>query len=135
MEITPQHKTAFDRDGFVLLRGFLTPAEAADLEAHIQRFIDQVLPQAPETTAFYEDVDNPASIKRLQKMGELDPYFGAMMEYERYAGLARLLLADEVVPKQMQWFNKPAGLGTATPPHTQSSGARLSSRTDAMTAV
>ncbi|NKB70479.1 MAG: phytanoyl-CoA dioxygenase family protein [Candidatus Latescibacteria bacterium] len=117
MDITQDHKDAFDRDGFILLRGFLTPAETADVEANIQRFIDQILPQTPETTAFYEDTANPASIKRLQKMGEHDPYFATMTDAPPYAGLARALLADEVVPKQMQWFNKPARLGSATPPH------------------
>ena len=86
--------------------------EAAEISNNrIQRFIDEVLPDAPDTTAFYEDKDDPASIKRLQYMDRLDPYFEDLFQSDRFTGLASFLLADDVVPKAPQWFNKPARVG------------------------
>ncbi len=110
-------KEDFDRDGFVLVEGYLSPDEAGEINENIQRFIDEVLPKSPDTTAFYEDVDDPASIKRLQNMADLDPYFGELFQSDRFTSLAGFLLADGVVPKNPQWFNKPARVGAVTPPH------------------
>ena len=117
MEFNPGLKEDFDRDGFVLLKGFLSTEEAAEINGQIQRFIDEVLPKAPDTTAFYEDKDNPESIKRLQNMDELDPYFEDLFQSDRFTELSEFLLADEVVPQTPQWFNKPARVGGVTPPH------------------
>ena len=117
MEFNDRHKEDFDRDGFVLMEGFLTSGEAAEINDRIQRFIDEVLPRAPERTAFYEDTDDPESIKRLQNMSDLDPYFEELFRFDRFTELSGFLLADEVVPKNPQWFNKPARVGGVTPPH------------------
>ena len=117
MEFDNRLKEDFDRDGFVLVEGYLSAGEAAEINTHIQRFIDEVLPAAPDTTAFYEDRDDPASIKRLQNMADLDPYFGDLFQSDRFTSLAGFLLADDVVPKNPQWFNKPARVGAVTPPH------------------
>ena len=117
MAFNNQLKEEFDRDGFVLVEGYLSSGEATEINKHIQRFIDEVLPAAPDTTAFYEDRDDPASIKRLQNMADLDPYFGELFQSDRFTSLAGFLLADDVVPKNPQWFNKPAHVGAVTPPH------------------
>jgi phytanoyl-CoA hydroxylase len=113
----PQHKADFDRDGFVLLRGWLSAEEAAEVNDNVDRFIDEVLPGAPETTAFYEDKDDPSSIKRLQNMVTLDPWFHDLFYSERFHGLAAHLLGDGARGKNLQWFNKPARVGGITPAH------------------
>ena len=117
MKFSSRLKEDFDRDGFVLVEGYLSAGEAGEINDNIQRFIDEVLPKSPDTTAFYEDMDDPASIKRLQNMADLDPYFGELFQSDRFTELSGFLLADEVVPKSPQWFNKPARVGTVTPPH------------------
>jgi len=117
MNVTSQNKEDFDRDGFVLLRGFLSATETAEINANIDRLIADVLPTAPATTAFYEDIDEPSSIKRLQNMHHLDPYFDLLFHGERMSGLAATLLDDGVHGKNLQWFNKPARVGGITPPH------------------
>ena len=117
MNVTDAQKTDFARDGFVLLRGYLSAAETAAVNANIDRFIVEVLPTAPENTAFYEDKDDPASIKRLQNLYDLDPYFDDLFHSERLQGLASALLGDGVRGKNLQWFNKPARVGGITPPH------------------
>ncbi|MBQ37031.1 MAG: phytanoyl-CoA dioxygenase family protein [Candidatus Latescibacteria bacterium] len=115
--ITEQQKADFDRDGFVLLRGYLSPEEATEVNANIDRFIEAVLPQAPDNTAFYEDPKEPSSIKRLQNMHHLDRWFGDLFGSDRIQGLAGILLGDGVRGKNVQWFNKPARVGGVTPPH------------------
>ncbi len=117
MEFNVRIKEDFDRDGFVLMKGFLSSGETAEINDRIHRFIDEVLPQAPDPTAFYEDKDDPASIKRLQNMADLDPYFEDLFQSDRFIELSKFLLADMVIPKSSQWFNKPARVGGVTPPH------------------
>ena len=117
MTVTDQQKTAFDKDGFVLLRGYLSQQETVQINSNIDRFIDEVLPGAPETTAFYEDPEDPSSIKRLHNMYALDPYFDELFHSEQLHGLAAALLDDNVRGKNLQWFNKPARVGGVTPPH------------------
>ncbi len=117
MAFSNQIKEDFDRDGYVLMKDFLSAAEATGINDQIQRFIDEVLPHAPDTTAFYEDKNDPASIKRLQNMDTLDPYFDRLFQSSRFTGLARFLLADDVTAGHPQWFNKPARVGAVTPPH------------------
>ncbi len=117
MAFNDQVKQDFDRDGFVLLKGYLSSAEAAEINSNIDRFIEEILPGAPDTTAFYEDKEDPSSIKRLQNMAELDPYFDGLFGSYRFTELAGFLLADDALPKNPQWFNKPARVGDVTPPH------------------
>ena len=117
MDFEPQLKQDFDRDGFVILPQYVSGEEAQTIDANIERFITDVLPGAPETTAFYEDPAEPSSIMRLQNMIDLDPWFHDLYYSERMAGLARHLLGDDVVGKNLQWFNKPARIGGPTPAH------------------
>lgn len=48
---------------------------------------------------------------------KLDDYFARLQADKRFVDLAADLLQDEVTQENMQWFNKPAKLGTETPPH------------------
>ena len=117
MTETAGARTGFERDGFVLLREHLSPAEAAEVQTNIQRFVDEVLPSAPENTAFYEDPADPSTIKRLQNMAALDPWFDELVRSDRFQGLAAELLGEGAVVRNLQWFNKPARAGAVTPPH------------------
>jgi hypothetical protein len=49
-------KPQFDRDGYVVVRQLLSPAEFAELNANLDRYIADVVPGLPVTDAFY-DVD------------------------------------------------------------------------------
>ena len=112
-----QLKEAFNRDGYVVLRSFFTNAEAEALNAHINRYITEVLPQLPSDAAFYEVKGQPDTIMRLQNMADHDNYFKELNCSEDFVRLAGLLLDDAVVNKNMQWFTKPARIGKETPPH------------------
>eukprot|EP00911_Craspedida_sp_UC1_P001361 UC1_evm2s1026 len=108
---------AFKRDGYVVVRNFLSVAEVNEIRQNVSRFVSEVVPEAPKGTAMYEDPSRPESIKRLVNMFAHDAYFAELAEDRRFAELASQLLGEPARRENMQWFNKPAGLGTPTPPH------------------
>lgn len=110
-------RESFQRDGFVLFNQFVSGADLEGIQANVARFIEEVLPGLPPEHVFYEDKDAPATLKQIQQMGEHDPYFGRWMNEGPFREVAELLLDGPVVPKNMQYFNKPPGIGKPTPPH------------------
>lgn len=112
-----QLKSDFDRQGYVVLEGFMDSREAAEVAAEIDRYIAEVLPTLSSSAAFYEVKDQPETIMRLQNLGDHDEYFRELYLSDRFVGLAELLLDDGVVAKNMQWFNKPPAVADETPPH------------------
>jgi phytanoyl-CoA hydroxylase len=110
-------KANYDRDGYVALRGFLNPTELADLKANLQRYIDEIVPTLPKEDAFFENKDDPTTLKQLIRMSENDAYFSAMQNHGAFRETAEILLGRDVAPQNLQFFNKPAKIGAPTPPH------------------
>lgn len=108
---------AFERDGFAYIPGFLTPAEADELEANFDRFVADIVPTMPRNRAMYEDYNDPKSLKQLDYLDRFDPWFHDFKNSERFLDLARGFLHDEVVPQHIAAFIKPPHQGTPTPPH------------------
>ncbi|MAG55104.1 MAG: phytanoyl-CoA dioxygenase [Planctomycetes bacterium] len=104
-------------DGFLSLPGFMTAAEVAEVNAGVQRFIEAVVPAMPAELVYYEDRGDPATLKQVQLLHEHDPYFRSLMSGSRFQALARALLGEDVVGRNLQYFNKPPGIGLPTPPH------------------
>lgn len=110
-------KQRFDRDGYVALPGFLNPEEVRELRSEIERYIKHVTPRLPPAEVFYEVKGQSETIKQLQRMFEYDEYFNRFFFGERFVRLAELLLGAPAIGKNLQWFNKPPGVGQPTPPH------------------
>lgn len=106
----------FESDGFVAVGSFLSGGEVEVCLRELARYVSEVVPGLPAEHVFYEDKDDLATLKQLQRMHEYDGWFG-----EFFAGkpkrLAEELLGTEVVGKNLQYFNKPADGGQPTPPH------------------
>jgi len=111
-----QYKPSFDRDGFVVVKNFLRPEEFAELTAHLDRYIREVVPTLEDAHAFYVDKSRPETLKQLQHMG-VDPYFKQYARHPKWLALAEGLLGEPVDPQEPEWFNKPAGTDHPTPPH------------------
>lgn len=107
----------FRENGFVFIPGFLNALEVAEAKEHLDKLIREQVPSMPPERAFYEDRDDPSSLKQIQSLFEYDPYFEHMMFNSKFEALAALLLDDVVVGKNMQYFNKVPKIGQATPPH------------------
>lgn len=113
----PRLQADFARLGYVSIPGFVAGDDLAELIDHKNRFIRDIVPTLPPERAFYEDKADPSTLKQIQLMYEHDAYFKSVMFGGRFEQLAAMLLAEPVVGKNLQYFNKPPGVGQATPPH------------------
>jgi phytanoyl-CoA hydroxylase len=107
----------FDTDGYVMLPGFLSGEQVAELRENLNRFIAESVPNLPANHVFYEDRAKPETLKQMQNLHTYDPYFGRMTIGSEFEDLASVLMRDAAVPKNLQYFNKPAGVGKPTPAH------------------
>jgi phytanoyl-CoA hydroxylase len=109
-------KDLFDRDGFVVVRQFLIAEEFAELRAQLDRYVREVVPLLPDSAAFYVDKGRPQTLKQMQHMGA-DPFFRDYPRHPHWLALARTLAGEEVQGQEPEWFNKPPGTDSPTPPH------------------
>jgi len=107
----------FRTDGYVALPGFLNSQEVAELRAQVRRYISDVAPTMPREEVFYEEKNDPDTLKQLQQMFAYDEYFHELAFGSRFERLAAMLLEHEVRSVNMQYFNKPPGIGKPTPAH------------------
>src|SRR5947207_814654 len=89
-----QYKSAFDRDGFVIVPQLLERSELAELCANLDRYIREVVPSLPDSEAFYLDKSRPETLKQLQHMGR-DQYFNDYRRHPKWLALAAALIGEE----------------------------------------
>jgi phytanoyl-CoA hydroxylase len=109
-------KSSFDRDGFVIVRQFLSAPELAELRRELERYIRDVVPTLAPADAFYDDRTRPETLKQLNHMAQ-DPFFAAYREHPTWRVLATALIGEELSTLEPEWFNKPRGTNHITPPH------------------
>ncbi len=110
-------RETFDRNGFVALPGFVSATALAELQQQVTRYLKQIVPKLPAEHVFYEDRSDPNSLKQLQQLGEHDPWFAELLHDSEFRRTAELFLQGPVVPRNLQYFNKPPLRGKPTPPH------------------
>ena len=113
--MTQEWKTSFDRDGFVVIPGFLEPGEVAAFRQGLDRFIRDLAPGVDRAHVMYEDPSDPASLKQADCL-HLEP----ALDQPRWSGKLRQLaehLIGPVIPQQCEYFNKPPHNNKPTPPH------------------
>ena len=110
------YKSPYEKDGFVIVRQLLPPAEFAELNRELNRYIREVVPTLPDKHAFYDDKSRPETLKQLQHM-DIDPFFRDYCRHPAWTGLAAALVGEEVASMGPEWFNKPPGTSKQTPPH------------------
>ncbi len=114
---SPRIKTDFERDGYVVMRGFLDETGVEQVRANVQRYIDEIVPGLPAGAAKYEVEGRPETVMRLSNMAGSDDYFAKLNRDERFVELAKMLLDDSLEHGNFQYFNKPPRDGGVTPPH------------------
>ena len=117
LDLSTDARPRYAEEGFLCIRNFIHGDELEELRANIQRFLDEVLPTLPNDHVFYEDKSNVRSLKQIQHLEDHDPWFHRAFTAGVFRTLAEFLLQEKVTPKNLQYFNKPPGLGAATPPH------------------
>ncbi len=111
-----ERKAAYDRDGVIVIRNFLTSQDFAELRSQVLRYISEVVPKLGDGDAFYEDKARPETLKQLQRMQQ-DTYFQQYLTHPVWKSTAELLLGEEAHAEGAEWFNKPPGSNHPTPPH------------------
>ncbi|HET6575073.1 MAG TPA: phytanoyl-CoA dioxygenase family protein [Fimbriiglobus sp.] len=109
-------KIEYDRDGFTVVRGFLPADALAELRSQLDRYVREVVPRMPEASAFYLDRSRPETLKQLHHM-DADPFFATYARHPAWRALAVALVGEEVTADAPEWFNKPPGSDSPTPPH------------------
>lgn len=107
----------FNDNGFVMFPGFIAGDDLLELRCQVDRFIENVVPKLPPEQVFYESKGDALSLKQIQHMELHDSWFGELFNAGPFRQTAENLLSGPVVPKNMQYFNKPPGSSQPTPPH------------------
>ena len=107
----------FDRDGYVALRPLFDAAKMAEISAELDRYIAEVMPTMPVEEVYFENREDRSTLKQMQKLSVYDAYFRDLMETSVIRDIASAVMGEPAVPQNLQYFNKPAGIGQPTPPH------------------
>jgi phytanoyl-CoA hydroxylase len=110
-------KESFSDRGYVVLPGWLNPERLQELARELDQYLRETLPLSRAGSVLFEIKDRPETLKQALLLPERSPYFGGMLAAGIFRDLAGALLGGPVVPKQLQWLNKPARVGRETPPH------------------
>jgi phytanoyl-CoA hydroxylase len=75
LESYQKYKRTYERQGYVLIDGFLPADEFGILVENVARYVRDVAPALEDGAAFYQDQKRPETLKQLQRMEEFDPFF------------------------------------------------------------
>jgi phytanoyl-CoA hydroxylase len=110
-------KKSFEQDGYIAVEGFLGKEEVAELIRETNRLVSSVATAIPESEVYYEDKEDPKTLKQIQQLDKYDAYFDRLANSESVVGLAELVLGGPAVLKNIQYFNKVPRIGKETPAH------------------
>ena len=116
-EVKSQILANFNANGFVLIPDFFSKNEIETINSNLSRVFDEVLPNIPDHEVFYENKGNSSMIKQISSVDQHDLFFNDLLTSSNLIELSALLLNDTIIPKNLAYFNKPALIGKATPPH------------------
>lgn len=114
---TVRFGTEFRQNGFAAIIPAFDAEFMADINAHFDHFVTQSVPRMKREEVYYESAGDKSTLKQLNNMHLYDDYFRHLLESSVLRDLAAAALEEEVVPKNVEYFNKPAGIGQPTPPH------------------
>lgn len=107
----------YKADGFVGFHPFFSAKETVELVERTECFIRDVVPSLPREQVFYEDKMDKTTLKQIQHVWRHDEWFRSLFLEGKVREVAEVLLRGEVVPKNLQYFNKPPSKNQPTPPH------------------
>jgi phytanoyl-CoA hydroxylase len=110
-------KQTFDAEGFVHVKGFLDKAQLEEIRKNLERYKIEVVPKIESTLVMYEIRNGIREIKQLVSMEKSDDFFHELHISSKTKDLAKALLGDDVIPMDIEHFDKPPQIGTPTPPH------------------
>ena len=107
--------TDYERDGFVVIRQFLSAGEVADVRAELDRYIREDLASLPPDAATREA--DGKTVRNLWRIEKYNPKLRALAEREDIRAIVAALVHGEPVLAAVETFNKPARVGSGVPYH------------------
>lgn len=108
-------KAEYDREGVVLLREFLTPAEVEEIRAELERYIRDDLASKPADARTLEA--DETTVRNLWRLEQHNEFFRALGEREEIRNLITPLVNGAPILCGVETFNKPALVGSGVPHH------------------
>jgi ectoine hydroxylase-related dioxygenase (phytanoyl-CoA dioxygenase family) len=105
----------YERDGFVVVRNFLSAWEVAAVRAELDRYIREDLPGLPPGAATFEA--DGQTVRNLWRIEQYNPALRALAERADLRRLIAELVHGEPVLAAVETFNKPARIGSGVPYH------------------
>lgn len=112
-------KAQFEQDGFVIIEDFFDAREMDEIEAHLENYIQTIVPALSAERVFRESGARGA-IKSMNRMNEEDAFFASFKIHPKILDLIKDIFStalEEIIPENMQFFGKPAFEGSVTPWH------------------
>jgi phytanoyl-CoA hydroxylase len=120
LTITPaieEGRKQIQRDGFTVLRGFLTPAEAKEMLTRVDDYMTHTSPKIPSSDIFCETKGDFRTMFRLENLDKHDAWFHALKHNEKLRELAEAMVGEPAHVRQIEVFGKAPRVGNVTPPH------------------
>ena len=110
-------KKEFDRDGYLKFEPLFNAEKIKEINFELDQFIRNAVPKMSTTEVYYEDIQDRTSIKQMMNMHDYDDFFFDLLNNSIIKTLAETALGEEVKGVNVEYFNKPPGIGKATPVH------------------
>ena len=110
-------KQDYDRDGFVILRGYLEDPELADLRERADRLANDLFAQMSAKGKRSSQFPNV-----LKNLNATDTWFAELLNNGPQVPLVKLLVGDELHPATAAWFDRPRGANDSVEPHVDAVG-------------
>lgn len=110
-------KADFDRDGYVAIRPLFDARKMAEINRELDRYLRDAVPRMKETEVYYEDKNDRTTVKQMMYLERYDDYFAELLNASAVHELAEAVLGERAIAQNMEYFNKPPGIGKPTPPH------------------
>lgn len=110
-------KADFDRDGYIAIQPLFDAAKMAEINRELDRYLRDAVPRMKETEVYFEDKGDRSTVKQMMFLERYDDYFAELLNSSAVHELAETVLGERAIAQNMEYFNKPPGIGKQTPPH------------------
>lgn len=110
-------KQDFDSNGYIAIAPLFDAARMAEINREFDRYVANCVALMKDTEVFYEQKGAAGTLKQMQNMQLYDDYFRRLLETDVIRTLAETMLGEPARAVNLEYFNKPAGIGKPTPPH------------------
>ena len=115
--MTEDHKSRFDRDGYLVLSEFFSPDQTKEMVDQMNQFERDIVPKLEPKYVFYQDKQQTDSIFRIEFLQQHHEWFDQIRHNETIVSLATEIMGEPMDPRQVEMFGKAPRIGQITPPH------------------